>query len=89
MKLLKSETTLRELEYHYRGKRKKEKKSGEKNLRPRDTRNLSQLYPTDRTFPEYRPRDESTRNDGGSVARFRAHDAGRHEDVEGACYFQP
>lgn len=47
-------------------------------------------YPSSEwTFAEYRVGDESARNDGGFVARVRAHHAGRHEDVEGACHFQP
>lgn len=39
-------------------------------------------------FSEYRARDESTWDDGGPLSRLGAHDAGRHEDLEGAGDFQ-
>lgn len=41
-----------------------------------------------REFSECRARDESTWDDGGSLSRLGAHDAGRHDDVEGASDFQ-
>lgn len=39
-------------------------------------------------FSECRAGDESTWDDGGPLSCLGAHDAGRHDDVEGAGDFQ-
>lgn len=84
MKLLKSEEAA--TEHHYRGEG--EGRRGEIAAILGSKTWLD--YPSSEwTFAEYRVGDESARNDGGFVARVRAHHAGRHEDVEGACHFQP